>query len=350
MSDGMDSAAAPLTITVASALEPEQIEAIRASEPSRYRVLYDPALVPVPQFPSDHAGPPFEMTGEQRQRWAGMLAAADIMFDFDWVEPERLPMNAPRLRWVQSTSTGVGDFLSATGLVGAPFIVTTASGVQARPLAEFTILALLHFFRDMPALERARQARQWQRHAMRGFEGARVLVVGMGSIGSEVSRQVASLGGEVIGLRRGDRPAPPGVSRMIARADLRETLATCDALVLCCPLTSETRGIIGAAELASVRPGLVLVNVARGALVDEAALVRTLRDGRIGGAALDAFVTEPLPPESPFWEMPNVIITPHSASVVPAENQRIVEIFIDNLGRYARQQPLRNVFEPERGY
>jgi phosphoglycerate dehydrogenase-like enzyme len=171
----------------------------------------------------------------------------------------------------------------------------------------------------------------------------------LGAVGGEIARVLDALGVEVWGLRRGAGEGV-GVRRLVGRAELLDVLPQVDSLVLACPLTEETHHLIGAPELAALRASAILVNVARGAVIDEPALVRALSEGRLAGVALDVFEEEPLPAESPLWGMPNVLVSPHSASTIPGENARIVDIFLDNLGRYLEGAPLRNEFDRERGY
>ena len=340
-----------LTIVIASPLEEEHVERIRQFDPARFRVVHEPALLPSPRYVADHTGAPRSYDAEQRQRWEAILAEADILFDFDPHDPASLPARAPRLRWVQATSAGIGEFLDRTGLRTAQLTFTTAAGVHARSLAEFALLGLLHFFRGVPHLEARRQARHWERYTVRGLEGARVLVVGLGAVGRETALRCAQFGTEVWGARRtAASPLPEGVTRLLSNAELRTAIAEVDALVLACPLTEETRLLIDEPELAAIKPGSVLVNVARGGVVNEAAMIEALRDGRLQGAALDVFATEPLPADSPLWGLPNVILSPHSASTVAAENGRIIDIFLDNLGRLGRGEPMRNLYRPARGY
>lgn len=343
--------AGPLTIAIASPLEEEQVDRIRAFAPDRYVVAHEPDLLPRPRYAADHIGAPYTLTTEQSRRWAAILSKADILFDFDKTDPARLPETAPRLTWVQATSAGIGEFLVKTGLSGSRITFTTAAGVHGRALAEFAMLGLLYFFRGVPHLEAVKKAHHWERYTVRGLEGARLLLIGLGSVGREVARQAAFGGVEVIGMGRSAAQQPPeGVSRMIDRTDLRATLATCDALVLSCPLTAETRLLIDRPEIDAFKPGMVLVNIARGGVINEREMTSALQDGRIAGAALDVFETEPLPTENPLWDLPNVIISPHSASTVAAENRRIVDIFLDNLGRFAEGRPLRNLYVHERNY
>ena len=341
----------PLTILISSPLEAEQIERIRAFDPARYTVVHVPELLPTPRYVADHNGAPRVLTDDQRQRWNALLREADILFDFDLVDPVNLPTHAPKLRWVQGTSAGIGEFLKRTGLDAGGIVFTTAAGVHARPLAEFALLGLLYFFRDVPHLHAIKARHHWERYTVRGLEGARVLVVGLGSVGGAIARDCAHFGMEVWGTRRrAGVEAPEGVSRLVDQSAIRAVLPEIDALVIACPLTDETRLLIDAAEIAALKPGAVLVNVGRGAVVNEAAMIEALTSGHIRGAAIDAFTTEPLPTDNPLWDLPNVLISPHSASTVAAENGRIVDIFLDNLGRFAEGRPLRNQFERDRGY
>lgn len=342
---------AKLTITIASPLEDEHVERIRRFNPDHIEVLHEPDLLPTPRYVADHNGAPRDLTQEQRQRWAENLKRADILFDFDRADPANLPTNAPRLRWVQATSSGIGEFLKRTGLDRSNILFTTAAGVHARPLSEFTLLGLLYFFRDMPHLEAMKRARHWERYTVEGIDGKRVLIIGMGAVGRQIARQCASFGMEVWGTRRSAGGIPSDeITRWIQQSDLRGTLPEVDALVLACPLTEETRLLIGAQELESLKPGSVLVNIARGGVVDENALIAALASGRIRGAALDVFAVEPLPDDSPIWTLPNVILSPHSASTVAAENHRIVDLFLENLANFLADRPLRNVFQAGRGY
>jgi phosphoglycerate dehydrogenase-like enzyme len=340
-----------LVVLIASPLEDEHVERIRRFDPDGIEVVFEPDLLATPRYVADHNGIPRDLTDAQRSRWAENLRRADILFDFDRSDPAHLPANAPRLRWVQATSSGIGEYLKRTGLSRSGILFTTAAGVHARPLAEFTMLGLLYFFRDVPQLDAMKRARHWERYTVEGIDGKRVLIVGMGAVGREVARHCASFGMEVLGTRRrptGERPE--GVARWVEQSSLREALPEADALVLACPLTEETRLLVGAAELDALKPGAVVVNIARGGVIDEAALIRGLSSGRIKGAALDVFATEPLPQDNPLWDLPNVIVSPHSASTVAAENGRIVDIFLDNLQRFREGRPLRNQFDRDRGY
>jgi glyoxylate/hydroxypyruvate reductase A len=339
-------------ILIASPLEDEHVARIRQAGGNRVEVVHEAELLAKPRYVADHTGAPFARTPEQLARWAGLLRRADILFDFDPVDPAGMPRNAPNLKWVQATSAGIGEFLRRKGLDRSGIVFTTASGVHARPLAEFAMLGLLYFFRDIPGLQRIKAARHWERYTVRGLAGGRLLVVGLGSLGSAVARDASLFGMEVWGMRRsgGGGDMPPGVTRLVGRDGLRAALAEVDALVLACPLTDETHGLIGPEEVAAMKPGMTLVNISRGQVIHEGAMIEALQSGRIYGAALDVFEVEPLPKDSPLWTHPNVIVSPHSASTVAAENSRIVDIFLDNLERFFDGRPFRNRYEPDRGY
>lgn len=338
-------------VLIASPLEDEHVARIRAFAPGRVEVVHEPDLLSLARYVADHVGRPRELDGSQRERWAAHLERATILWDFERADPATLPARAPNLRWVQATSSGIGEFLKRTGLDRSEILFTTAAGVHARPLTEFALLGLLYFFRGIPQLQALKAARHWERYTVEGLDGKRVLVVGLGGVGREVARQCAGLGMEVWGARRRlDGALPEGVTRIVGQARLAEVLPLTDALVLICPLTPETRGLVGRAEIEAMKPGAVLVNIARGGVVDEPAMIEALAGGRLRGAALDVFAVEPLPPDNPLWTLPNVIVSPHSASTVAAENGRIVDLFLENLDSFLAGRPLRNRFDPERGY
>jgi phosphoglycerate dehydrogenase-like enzyme len=339
-----------VNVLIASPLEARHANRIAAADP-RIRLLYEPGLLPVPRYPCDHSGTPRDLDATGLARWAELRAQADVSFDFDWQAPELISVNCPRLRWIQGTSAGIGGLLDRTGLVKTSIVCTTAAGVHGAPLAEFALLGLLYFAKDMPGLAGRQSARHWERHATRLLRGSRVLLVGLGGVGREVARLLDAAGVVVHGAARQVPGAPvPGVSRHLTDAQIAEVLPEVDAVVLACPLTERTRHLIGAREIGMLRREAVLVNLSRGQVVDEDALVEALAAGRIAGACLDVFETEPLPAGSPLWAMDNVIISPHSASTVAAENELLTDLFIDNLRRWLAGEPLRNVFDARAGY
>jgi len=339
-----------LTIVIGSYLEPDLVGRIEAAQPAA-RVIYEPGLLPVPRYRCDHSAPPRDLGAADLDRWRSLAAQADVFFDFDWLDPHLMPTRSPRLRWVQATSAGINVVMRRTGLDRAPITVTTAGGIHGVPLAEFALAGVLHFIKGVPNLRRWQQARRWDLYATRQLAGERALVVGLGGIGRQMAASFAALGVEVIGLGRDGRTYDvPGLSRVIYRDDLDAALPQVGILILCCPLTPQTRGLIGREQLALLPPEAVLVNVARGEVVDQDALIDVLAAGRLAGACLDVVTPEPLPGDSPLWEMDNVLLSPHSASTVATENARLTDLFLDNLDRFTSGQPLRNRYEPQRGY
>ena len=339
-----------LTVVIGSFLEEDLIARIAAAQTSA-TVVWEPELLPVPRYQCDHTGRRRQLPSAELDRWRKLTASADVFFDFDWLDPASMPQSAVSLRWIQATSAGIGGFMQRTGLDRSGLAVTTAAGIHAGPLAEFALTGALHFIKGVPELRRRQQARHWERYTTRQLAGQRALVVGLGGIGRRVAQSFAALGVEVWGLGRdGGDYQVPALSRVIGRSDLDEALPQINVLVLACPLTAQTEGMIGAVQIGLLKPDAVVVNIARGQLVDQAALTVALRDGRIAGACLDVFAVEPLPPDDPLWGLDNVIVSPHSASTVASENAALTDLFIDNLDRFSAGAPLRNLYDPVRGY
>jgi phosphoglycerate dehydrogenase-like enzyme len=338
-------------VLIASWLDPRHAERIAAAEPERIELIYEPGLLPVPGYEADHHGRPRALTGEELNRWRGHLSRAEVMFELDWECPEELLDRAPRLRWVQATSSGIGPLVERLGLAGAPLVITNAAGIHAQPLAEFVILAALHFAREMPRLDAWKAERHWERFCGREVSGSRMTLIGLGRVGSRIAELSAALGIEVTAHRRTPgREAPPCVRRVVDVDGLDAALPETDLLVIAVPDTPDTRRLVDRRRLELLPAGAVIVNVGRGSVIDQPAMIEMLRSGRLGGAALDVFEEEPLPADSPLWAMRNVIVSPHSASTVVQENDRLVDLFVDNLHRYLDGRPLVNVFDPGRGY
>lgn len=338
-----------LQILVCSYLEEELVARIEAVP--GVQVLNAPDLLPTPAYPCDHNGPVRPLTDEQRREWRSMLQRAEVCFDFDWEEPARMPERAPLVRWVQATSAGIGGFMERTELAKWKVAVTTAAGVHAAPLSEWAVTGVLYFVKDLPDIVARQAAHRWERLAMDALSGRRALIVGAGNVGRAVATALTALGVEVWGIGRADAVRDlPQFNGTGSPADMAELLRQSDILVLTCPLTSETRGLIGAAELAALGSDGIIVNISRGPVVDEAALIDALQGGRLRGAVLDVVAAEPLSASSPLWDLDNVLITPHSASTVAAENVALVELFLDNLVRFRNQEPLRNLYNPSLGY
>ena len=337
-------------ILITSYLEPEHVERIRRVDES-LEVVYEPELMRPPRYAADHNGDPaFQRTPEQERRWRGLLARADILFDIDPTHRADLPDVAPNARWVQATSAGIGQLVKENSYdTRMPKTVfTTASGVHRRPLAEFVVMAMLMHHKGALRVITAQQRQHWERYAGTDLEGRTLAIVGLGRVGGEIARLCRALGMRVIGTDV--RPATDVVDHYYEPSQFHAMLPQADVLVLIVPHTPQTEKMIGARELALLPRGAYLVNIARGAVVEEPALIEALRSGRLGGAALDVFVEEPLPPSSPLWEMSNVLVSPHSASTSDRENARIAELFCDNLRRYLAGEQLRNVLNPQRMY
>src|SRR4029077_10934198 len=337
----------PVVVVIATHLETELLERIRAVE-ARLEVLYDAALLGQPRYVADHHAP-IARTPEQEARFLEMLGRAEGVFDFPGGYYRDLATVAPRLRWLQSTSAGIGQMVKRVGLDATDITFTTASGVHARPLADFCLMAMLMFAKNYQWMERDKKAKRWERYCGEELTGKTLAIVGIGRVGQEVARHGKRMDMRVTGMRRSDA-AVRDADNLFDRADLHAMVREADFLVLAAPHTPETEGIIGEAELAVLKPSAVLINIGRGALVDEEALIHALQEKRLAGAALDVFREEPPPQDSALWEMPNVIISPHSASTVAQENARITDIFCDNLRRYLDGQPLRNVLDKEKLY
>ena len=246
---------------------------------------------------------------------------------------------APALRWFHSFAAGV-DHPWFQSFLARGVRVTTSSGASAVPIAHSVMLYVLALARDLSGWLGEQAARRWSPRAIEDVTGQRIGVAGLGPIGLEVARLASAFGMRAVGFRRAPRGDEPCETHALGELDA--FLPGLDWLVLALPLAEETRHLLDARRLALLPPHARVINVGRGALVDEAALASALAAGRLGGAALDVFEVEPLPAESPLWSLPNVIVTPHSSGTNPGNQLRAAEIFLDNLGRYDRGEPLRN--------
>ena len=251
----------------------------------------------------------------------------------------------------------MGQIVSRMGLGDRPVVVTNAAGLHATPLAEFVLFAMLYFAKRMPRVLADQRRHHWERFALDTLPGKTLGIVGFGHVGRAIAQLARTAGlRRILAIRRavgspaGDPSASPHADLVYPPSGLAAVLAESDYVALIVPLTPETVGLVGKPELSLMKPGAVLINVGRGQLVDEAALVEALRSGHLGGAALDVFAQEPLPATSPLWDLPNVLVTPHSMSTALDENAHLVDLFCDNLRRYLSGEALRNVFDGARGY
>jgi D-2-hydroxyacid dehydrogenase (NADP+) len=340
-------------VLITFALEPELVRQIEAVDPRlEVRALGQEARHLFRRYPSEAEAQ------TARKELAEAISWAEVLYGF-WgpvlVElypnPETLRRLAPNLRWVQLTSAGV-DRAARSGLLESEIMLTSASGLHATPIGEFVLCVMLMFCKGAPKFVRAQERREWVRYMPQELFGKTVGVVGMGHIGSEVARLAKAFGCRVIATRRSVTQRVRGelVDEVLPASELPALLGESDFVVLSVPLTQETRHLIAEPELRAMRSTGVLINIARGAVVDEAALVRALKEGWIGGAGLDVFEQEPLPPESELWGMESVILSPHLSGGTEIYNQRAAGIFCENLRRYLADERLLNLADADRGY
>lgn len=342
---------APQTVFIASPLEAEHVARIRAVDPA-LTVLYEPGLLPRVRYVADHKGQPMQRSEAQQRRWQDLLGRADILWDL----PDAADMPfAHRLRWIQATSTGVGQAVQKLGLDRRDVLITTARGVHAGPLAEFVFMALLAHFRDLGTLEAEQRAHRWVRTCYREVAGRTLVTIGAGDLARGCARLAQALDMRVVAVARDAAKARDHndlFDAILPAAELHVALRQADAVVVTVPHTPATEHLIDRAAFAAMPPGVAFVNIARGHVIDEAALVEALHSGRVGFAALDVATTEPLPAGSPLWDFPNVLISPHSASTVTTENRKITDIFVHNLRCWldGRIDDMRNVLDKHMMY
>jgi phosphoglycerate dehydrogenase-like enzyme len=263
---------------------------------------------------------------------------------------DRLVGRAPRLRWIHSVSVGVESVLTPCVRLRG-LTVTNGRGVFDQPIAEYVMTMILSICRCLPQLIELQRERTWQPLEAREMAGVTIGLVGLGGIGCEVASLGQAFGSRVLAVRRRPGAEPvEGVETLGGLEALPRLLASSDFIVLALPLTAETERVIDDESLAIVKPGAWIINVARGGLVDEVALVRALRSGPLGGAVLDTFREEPLPDTSPFYRLANCIVTPHTSWFSAAVLGRTFEVFSDNLRRYRAGEPLRHVVDAAAGY
>jgi phosphoglycerate dehydrogenase-like enzyme len=278
-----------------------------------------------------------------------LLAEAEILFGF--IQPQGITARAPKLKWFQATSAGV-DRHQDTEIWRSKVIITGVSGIHATPIGEFVMGLMLMFAKETPLSFKMKQTRQWQRYAPHVLRGKTVGIVGLGHIGREVARLSKAFGMKVIATRRSAKKAgrARNVDLLLPQSRVKEMLAASDYVAVCLPLTPETRHIIGEAELKAMKPTAYIINIGRGNVIDEAALLRALDEKRIAGAGLDVTAIEPLPTESRLWDFDNVILSPHVSGGMEDYMLRAADLFCENLKRYMAGKRLRNIVDRKRGY
>ena len=277
-----------------------------------------------------------------------LLRQAEVVYGWIHQFPRNLLGRTSRLKWIQVMSAGV-DRLSDE-ILKSPIRIVTTSGLHGTPMGEVVLEMMLMFAKDAPACLQMKQAREWRRYKPKLLRGQTVGILGLGRIGREIARLCGAFGMKVIGLRRSEGSPLAEVDRVYPREQLQQFLAESDFVVLALPLTKETQGLIGERELRGMKPSAYLINVARGAVVDEGALIRALEEKWIAGAGLDVFIQEPLPPDSRFYDLPNVIFSPHISGEMPDYESRATEIFCENLKRYIAGEPFLHEVDKVKGY
>jgi phosphoglycerate dehydrogenase-like enzyme len=292
---------------------------------------------------------------EQKGDFAGrseldaLLAEAEVIYGFRF--PKNMIARAPKLKWVQVMSAGVDRFLD-NEFRQSSVMMTNVSGIHATPIGELVIELMLMFAKQAPLCFQLKQEKQWQRFMPTVLRAKTVGIVGLGNIGGEVARLAKAFGMRVVAIRRSAKRVARAryVDILLPREQLTRLLSESDFVVLSLPFTSETNKLIGEKELRAMKPTAYLINIARGSIVDEEALIRALDKHWIAGAGLDVFATEPLPPDSRLWEFANVIFSPHIAGGMEDYNIRATELFCENLRRYLSGKNLINVIDKKTGY
>ncbi len=275
-------------------------------------------------------------------------ADALLVWDFNTKLVANAWPHANNVQWIQTASAGV-DSVMIEPIVNSDVILTNARGVHDRPVAEYTLALALTFAKDLPTTLELQRQRKWQHRDPQMIDGKRMLVVGAGSIGGAIARLASAAGFDVVGVARTARETP-GYQRVVATAQLDDELPHADYVVIITPLTNETRGMFDRRRIAKMKPSAVLINVGRGPVVDDDALIDALQNGRIAGAGLDVFGEEPLPSDHPLWGAPNTIISPHMAGDFVGWRRRLAELFADNFQRWIKGDTLRNVVDKQRAF
>ena len=337
-----------LRVVVATPLSAELARFLREQEP-RLDLAHEPSLLPSMRHPADHSGDPsFRRSRQQQRDFEQLLDSAEALYGIPDGDPEVLRRTVsanPGLRWVHTMAAGGGAQVKAANLTSEQLDrvrFTTSAGVHAQPLAEFALFGLLAGAKNLDRLQRLQRDREWpERWLMGQLAQQSVLVIGLGSIGRRVAELLAALGTKVIGTSR-SQTSVPGVSEVIHPDQLSQVAGKVHGVVVTLPGTEATTGLLDAAFFGALQPGATVVNVGRGTVIQEEALIGALNSGIVGFAALDVFATEPLPANNALWHMPNVLISPHTSALSVAEDRLIAELFLDNARRLLDGDELRN--------
>ncbi len=309
-------------------------------------VMHDP--LPLDEYLAavQDAAPSAEIAVASKENLAEELKDAEIFFGFHSPEVFR---QATKLRWIQATSAGI-EALLVPELVARGLIITNASGLYASPVAETAWALTLALFRRIPTYFRQQQEHRWEVQTPGDLDGSVAGVIGLGGIGSHYARVAAAFGMRVVAVDRHQTTKPDFVESLWSMDRLNRLLEISDVVLISCPLWSESRHLINRETLAQMKPTAYLVNIARGGIVEENALLEALQSGQIAGAGIDVCETEPLPAESPLWDAPNLILTPHFAGFSAHRLRRLTKLFCENLRRYQSSERLVNEVDQEKGY
>lgn len=345
-----------LTVAIATPLELENVERIRAAYPN-ITVLYEPDLLPPERFPADHSGDPaFERTAQQEARYWTMLESANVLYGFPNENAPGLARisSSQNLQWIQAMAAGAGGAVKAANLSAedlSRITITTSSGVHALPLAEFALMGVFNGFKRTAELAQDQANRHWPtlRIPTRLVSNSNLVITGLGEIGLETARLARAVGMQVSGTKRSIAPID-GINRVTSTTELADLVSTADAVINTLPGTPYTDKMFSTEIFDAMKPGTVLVNVGRGTVIDEDALLVALENGQVSYACLDVFATEPLPTDSPLWKHPRVMVSPHTSALSAAENRLITDLFIKNLGLFQQRQPLPHTVDPVHFY
>jgi len=280
-----------------------------------------------------------------------LLAEAEVIlggFNF----PQNMFKRAPNLKWLHITTVGMERY-SSMDFMQSNIIITNSRGVISIPIAEQTLMFMLMLTKNARRLVISQEKKLWDRFTTPELYGKTAGLIGIGSIGNEIAKRARGMGMRVIATRRSATGSGPGnsdIDKMYPRDQLKELLHDSDFVVVAAPLTDETKGMMGTAEFKAMKKTAYIINIARGPIINEAAMIQALKEGWIAGAGLDVFEKEPLPPDNELWTMPNVVISPHSSGVSEMQPYRLVDLFCDNLRRYINKQPLLNLISQDKGY
>ena len=343
-------------VAIATPLPPHLCDRIAAVDP-RVEVVVDQELLPPMRHAADfHGDPSYSRTPEQQARFEALVDSGEVVYgipDLSSAELVRTVTANPGLRWLMTMAAGGGAQVLSAGLPDEALervTFTTSAGAHGIPLAEWAIFGVFAGTKGLGRLQRQKRDHEWPARVVgRPIQGSTLLIAGLGGIGQEVAKRGKALGMTVIGLKRAASEVP-FVDEVYPISELLDVVGRADHIVLTLPGTALTTKLFGAEVFAAAKPGVTVVNVGRGTVIDEDALVDALGSGQVGFAALDVFAVEPLPADSPLWDLDNVLISPHSSGLDNLEDERICDIFCANLRRYLDGEPMKNVIDPALGY